>query len=69
MMILRRYPEIHIRTHSRNPLTWVSAVRTALRQSRVDAAEIQRFTEEAFHVDEESMIGAVISRWARVEVV
>lgn len=69
MMILRRYPEIHIRTHSRNPLTWVSAVRTALRQSRVDAAEIQRFTEEALRADEESKIGAVISRWARVEVV
>jgi hypothetical protein len=69
MMILRRYPEIHIRTHSRNPLTWVSAVRTALRQSRVDAAEIQRFTEEAFRDGEDGKIGAVISRWATVEVV
>lgn len=69
MMILRRYPEIHIRTHSRNPLTWVSAVRTALRQSRVDAAEIQRFTEEALHAEGTAKIGAVVSLWAKVEVV
>ncbi len=69
MMILRRYPDIHIRTHSRNPLTWVSAVRTALRQSRVDAAEIQRFTEEALRAEEASTIGAVVSQWARLELV
>lgn len=69
MMILQRYPEIHIRTHSRNPFTWVSAVRTALRQSRVDAAEIQRFTEEALHADEPGQICAVVSQWAKVEIV
>lgn len=68
-MILRRYPEIHIRTHSRNPLTWVSAVRTALRQSRASAAEIQRFTDEALFAEEESKIGAVVSRWAKLELV
>ncbi len=69
MMIMRKYPEIHIRTHSRNPLAWVSAVRTALRQSRVDAAEIQRFTDEALYAEEASKIGAVVSRWATVEIV
>lgn len=69
MMILRRYPDIHIRTHSRNPLTWVSAVRTALRQSRAPAAEIQRFSDEALLAEEESKIGAVVSRWAKLELV
>jgi hypothetical protein len=67
MLIMDRHPRPRIRLHSQNPLAWVSAVRSALRQSRVDAAEISRFTDEAL-LAEPGRLPEVIARWAQVEV-
>ncbi|MEM1178665.1 MAG: hypothetical protein AAGM22_10000 [Acidobacteriota bacterium] len=63
-----RYPNIRVRLHSRNPYAMVSAVRSALRHSRVDAAEIRRFTDEAL-VDEEPLrVQNVCASWADVDM-
>ena len=42
-----RYPEIEVRTSSRNPLALVAAVRLALRRAHVEQSEIRRFSAEA----------------------
>ena len=63
-----RYPDIRIRLHSHNPFALVSAVRQALRRSRVDAGEIDRFTEEALRTEEPGRIRDVCASWASVEV-
>lgn len=63
-----RYPDIRIHLHSHNPFALVSAVRQALRRSRVDAGEIHRFTEEALRSDEPSRIRDVCASWASVDV-
>ena len=64
-----RYPEIHVRLHSRNPYALISAVRQALRRAQVDAAEIFRFTEEALESDESRQMRKVCTSWADVQVV
>jgi hypothetical protein len=63
-----RYPDIHIRLRSNNPFALVSAVRLALRRSRVDPLEINRFTEEALADEEPQRMRRVCSDWAEVEV-
>ncbi len=63
-----RYPEIHIRLHSDNPFALVSAIRLALRKSRIDQGEIERFTEQALESDEPRKMRRVCSDWAEVEV-
>lgn len=67
MLIMDKCPQLRIRMHSQNPMAWVSAVRSALRQSRVDATEIDRFTDEALGA-EPSRLPEVLARWAQVEV-
>lgn len=67
-MIMPRYPDIQVQIHSRNPLALVSAIRSALRKSRVDALEIRRFTDEAMASEEPSSIYTVCASWAEVEV-
>ncbi len=42
-----RYPQIQVRTKSRNPLALVAAVRYALWRAKVDPCEIERFSSEA----------------------
>ena len=64
-----RYPEIHVRLHSRNPYASISAVRQALRRAHVDAAEIFRFTEEALESEEARRMREVCTNWADVQVV
>jgi hypothetical protein len=63
-----RYPQIQVRLHSSNPFALISAVRLAMRRSRVDAGEIDRFTEEALGTDEPQRMRQVCSSWAQVEV-
>lgn len=63
-----RYPDIHVRLHSRNPFALVSAVRAALRKQRVDGDELRRFTEEAMARDEPDHMIDVCSSWAEIEV-
>ena len=67
-MMMPRYPDIQVQIHSRNPLALVSAIRTALRKSRVDAGEIRRFTDEAMASEEPTTIYSVCAAWAEVEV-
>ena len=68
MIIMPRYPDIHVHLHSRNPLALVSAVRTALRRSRIDEYEIRRFTNEALKDREPARIRHVCEAWTQVEV-
>ena len=63
-----RYPQIHVQLHSRNPFALVSAVRQALRRSRIDPGEIYRFTEEALQSEEPGKMRAVCADWAEIEV-
>lgn len=63
-----RYPEIHVRLRSRNPYALVSAVRLALRQARVDEAEVFRFTEEALEAEEPRRMREVCGDWADVGI-
>ncbi len=62
------YPDIHVRLRSNNPFALVSAVRMALRRSRVDQGEIRRFTEEALASEEPQRMRQICSDWAEVEV-
>ena len=68
MIMPPRYPNIRVRMHSRNPYAMVSAVRSALRHSRVDADEIRRFTDEALSEDEPVHVRSVCSSWADVDM-
>ncbi len=69
MMMPPKYPDIEVRLHSRNPLALVSAVRSAMRVRRVDASEIDRFTDEAMsHQEEPERVQDVCSEWARIKV-
>jgi hypothetical protein len=63
-----RYPQIHVRLHSDNPFALISAVRMALRKSRVGKGEIDRFTEEALRAEEPQRMRQVCSDWAEVKV-
>lgn len=64
-----RYPNLHLRLHSRNPFVWISAVRTALRTSQIDETEITRFTEQALsHELEPKAMREVCEQWAEVEL-
>ncbi len=63
-----RYPEIHVELRSRNPYALISAVRLALRRSRIDRAEIFRFTEEALADDEPLRMRQVCDSWADVQI-
>lgn len=67
-MIMPRYPDIHVRLHSRNPFALVSAVRLALRKSEVDDAEIRRFSDQAMSTSEPGRMVDVCSEWAEIEV-
>ena len=62
-----RYPEIHVRTRSRNPLALVAAIREELRRARVGEAEIRRFSRQALAGGGASRIREVCRSWAVVE--
>ena len=61
-----RYPEIRVRTASRNPLALVAAVRFALRRARVERGEIERFSEEALALGGSEVRRRVCARWVDV---
>jgi len=67
-MIMPRYPDIHVRLHSRNPFALVSAVRAAMRKKRVDDDELRRFTNEAMSREEPDHMVDVCESWAEIEV-
>lgn len=64
-----RYPEIHVRLHSRHPHALVSAVRTEMRVHHVDPQEIQRFTAQAMAADDPREVRDVCAEWAEVALV
>jgi hypothetical protein len=53
---------------SSNPYAVISAVRLALRRSKIAAAEVARFSDEAFESEEPRRMRAVCDRWASVQV-
>ncbi|MDX1501548.1 MAG: hypothetical protein R3325_04230 [Thermoanaerobaculia bacterium] len=62
-----RYPEIEVRTRSKNPLALVAAIRFAMRQARVARSEIQRFSSEALKPgDDPRETRRVCKSWVRV---
>ena len=72
---LPRYPAARVRRASRKPLALLAATRFALRRAGVDAAEMERFLQDAAPAAdalEGSEAGAdtlerICARWARVE--
>ncbi len=68
VLMAPRYPDIHVRLRSNNPFALVSAIRQALRESRVDPGVIHRFTEEALAEKEPQRMRQVCADWAEVEV-
>lgn len=63
-----RYPDLQIRLMSENPFALVSAVRLAMRRSRIPPDEIDRFTEEALQTEEPLHMRQVCKTWACVEL-
>ena len=62
-----RYPQIHVCTRSRNPLTLVAAIREELRRARAGDEEIRRFSRQALDDSEPATMREVCRRWAVVE--
>jgi SOS response regulatory protein OraA/RecX len=62
-----RYPQIHVCTRSRNPLTLVAAIREELRRARVDEREIHRFSRQALTAAEPERVRQICRRWAVVD--
>ena len=62
-----RYPQIRVRTRSRNPLALVAAIREELRRARAGEDEIRRFSRQALTVREPARIREVCRHWAVVE--
>ena len=62
-----RYPQIHVRTRSRNPLALVAAIRAELRRARAGDEEIRRFSRQALAMREPTRIREVCRSWAVVE--
>lgn len=60
---LVRYPKIRVRTDSENPLALVAAVREELRLARVEASEIDRFSEQALSESHGDAIREVCKAW------
>ncbi|MFQ5350731.1 MAG: hypothetical protein ACE5EG_09845 [Thermoanaerobaculia bacterium] len=62
-----RYPQIHVHTRSRNPLTLVAAIREELRRARAGDDEIRRFSRQALAFREPARIREVCRSWAVVD--
>lgn len=63
-----RYPQIHVRTRSPNPLTLVAAIREELRRARAGEEEIRRFSRQALaERDDPARIREVCSSWAVID--
>ena len=62
-----RYPQIHVHTPSRNPLTLVAAIREELRRARAGEEEIRRFSRQALAGSEPAEIREVCRSWAVVD--
>ena len=59
-----RYPQIRVRTSSRNPWMLVAAVRQGLRRAEVAKEEIDRFSRQALAEREPRRMREVCRRWA-----
>ena len=68
MMMVPRYPQLHVRLASQNPFALVSAVRLAMRRSRMDSEVIDRFTDEALRQEEPGQMRRVCASWAQVDL-
>ena len=62
-----RYPNVHVRIRSENPLALISAIRIGLRQAGASHGEIDRFSTEALNQDDPGRAWRVCREWAAVE--
>lgn len=62
-----RYPQIRVRTRSRNPFALVAAIREGLRRAHAGDEEIRRFSRQALAVGEPARIREVCRNWAVVD--
>ncbi len=62
-----RYPQIRVRTRSRNPLALVAAIREELRRAQVGEEEIRRFSRQALAGSEPARIREVCRSWAVID--
>ena len=60
---LVRYPKIRVHTDSENPLALVAAVREELRLARVEASEIDRFSDQALSESRSEAIREICKAW------
>lgn len=58
-----RYPKIRVRTESENPFALVAAVREELRLARVEASQIDLFSEQALSESHSDAIRKVCEAW------
>lgn len=58
-----RYPKIRVRTQSQKPLALVAAVREELRLAKIEASEIERFSEQALSQRHADGIREVCKAW------
>jgi hypothetical protein len=64
-----RYPELKVGVASAHPLAVIGAVRSALRRNGADAAEVARFSGEAFaRREDEAGLREVCRSWVDLEV-
>ena len=62
-----RYPQIHVRTPSRNPFALVAAVREELRRARAGEEEIRRFSRQALARSEPARMREICRDWAVID--
>ena len=62
-----RYPNVHVKVRSRNPLALISAIRIGLRQAGASHTEINRFSNEALEQDDPTSVQRVCQKWAAIE--
>lgn len=61
-----RYPQLHVRLCSENPFALVGAIRLAMRRSKIQPEEIERFTTEALSRTEPLEMRRVCANWATI---
>jgi len=61
-----RYPQLHVSLCSKNPFALVGAIRLAMRRSKIQSEEIERFTVEALSRTEPMEMRRVCANWASI---
>ena len=62
-----RYPQIHVKVRSHNPLALVGAVRMALRRAGIGPREVHRFSNLAMAHCDSSRLVQICDQWVHVD--